>query len=146
MKKSLSALAFSLAGAFCCAPLAVFAAAGSAPAALALGKVDTVVGTGAAAADGSTITVHYTGWLYSPKADKQHGTQFDSSVGGQPFTFALGKGKVIPGWDQGLVGMKVGGKRTLIVPSSLGYGIKGRGPIPPGANLIFDIQLVSVKN
>lgn len=144
--KTLSALALGLIGALTFAPLAAQAAAGSAPTALALNKVDTVVGTGKAATDGSTVTVHYTGWLYSPKADKQHGNQFDTSMGGQPFTFQLGKGRVIPGWDQGFVGMKVGGKRTLIVPSALGYGIKGRGPIPPGANLIFDIQLLDVKN
>jgi FKBP-type peptidyl-prolyl cis-trans isomerase FkpA len=146
MNKTLSALAFGLIGALTLAPLAVQAAASSAPAALALGKIDTVVGTGKAATDGSTVTVHYTGWLYAPKADKQHGNQFDSSMGGQPFTFQLGKGKVIPGWDQGFVGMKVGGKRTLIVPAALGYGMRGRGPIPPGANLIFDIQLLDVKN
>ena len=110
-----------------------------------LQKTDTVVGKGKPAAAGSTVTVHYTGWLYSPKAPQQHGAQFDSSNGGEPFTFTLGAGKVIPGWDQGLVGMKAGGKRTLIVPAALGYGERGAGPIPPNANLIFDVTLLEVK-
>jgi FKBP-type peptidyl-prolyl cis-trans isomerase FkpA len=110
-----------------------------------LQKTDTVVGKGKTAAAGSTVSVHYTGWLYSPKAPQQHGAQFDSSRDGEPFTFALGTGKVIPGWDQGLVGMKVGGKRTLVVPAALAYGARGAGPIPPNANLIFDVTLVDVK-
>jgi FKBP-type peptidyl-prolyl cis-trans isomerase FkpA len=118
-------------------------AAASAP--KALQKTDTVAGTGKAAKAGSTVTVHYTGWLYAPKQPGQHGAQFDSSAGGEPFTFQLGAGKVIPGWDEGLVGMKVGGKRTLVVPAAMGYGSRGAGPIPPNANLIFDVQMLDVK-
>lgn len=110
-----------------------------------LQKTDTVVGNGKTATAGATVTVHYTGWLYSPKAPQQHGAQVDTSTGGAPFTFALGSGKVMPGWDQGLVGMKVGGKRTLVVPAALAYGERGAGPIPPNANLIFDISLLDVK-
>ena len=146
MKTTFFALAFGCTVVVASAPTPILAAPASAAATLALTKNDTVTGTGKAATTGSTITVHYTGWLYSPKADKQHGTRFDSSVGAAPFTFVLGKGKVIPGWDEGLVGMKVGGKRTLIVPAAMAYGIKGRGPIPGGANLIFDIELLDVKN
>ena len=110
-----------------------------------LQKTDTVVGKGKTAAAGATVTVHYTGWLYSPKAPQQHGAQFDSSNGGEPFTFTLGAGKVIPGWDQGLLGMKAGGKRTLVVPAAFAYGERGAGPIPPNANLIFDVTLLDVK-
>jgi FKBP-type peptidyl-prolyl cis-trans isomerase FkpA len=110
-----------------------------------LKKIDTVTGAGKEATAGSTVTVHYTGWLYTPSADKQHGAQFDSSVGREPFTFNLGAGQVIPGWDQGVQGMKVGGKRTLIVPAALGYGAQGAGPIPPNANLIFDVELLDVR-
>jgi FKBP-type peptidyl-prolyl cis-trans isomerase FkpA len=121
----------------------VFGPAAGAP--QPLQKTDIVAGKGKTATAGSTVTVHYTGWLYSPKAPRQHGAQFDSSTGGQAFTFALGAGKVIPGWDQGLVGMKVGGKRTLVVPAALAYGERGAGPIPPNANLIFDVTLLDVK-
>jgi peptidylprolyl isomerase len=98
--------------------------------------VDTQVGTGVAAKDGDQLTVNYTGKL-------QDGTVFDSSK--TPFEFTLGGGQVIPGWDQGLLGMKVGGKRTLTIPPSLGYGEQGSGPIPPNATLIFDIELISIK-
>jgi len=108
-------------------------------------KIDTVVGTGAEATAGKTVTVNYTGWLLAPNAADKHGTQFDSSVGREPFSFRLGSGGVIPGWDQGVAGMKVGGKRTLIIPASLGYGADGAGPIPPNANLIFDVELLDVK-
>lgn len=121
----------------------VFGTAAAAP--RPLQKTDTVVGKGKTATAGATVTVHYTGWLYSPKAPKQHGVQFDSSSGGEPFRFVLGTGKVIPGWDQGVVGMKVGGKRTLVVPAALAYGERGAGPIPPNANLIFDLTLLGVQ-
>jgi FKBP-type peptidyl-prolyl cis-trans isomerase FkpA len=143
--RSAAALAFGLALAL--GPLAAHAAApkASASAAKPLQKIDTKVGTGKTAAVGSTVTVHYTGWLYAPKEPQQHGSQFDSSVGGEPFSFELGAGRVIPGWDQGLVGMKVGGKRTLVIPAALGYGSRGAGPIPPNANLIFDVTLLDVK-
>lgn len=113
----------------------------------ALVKIDTVVGTGAEATVGSKVAMHYTGWLYKPMAVKQHGKQFDSSHDrGKPLELVLGVGQVIKGWDQGIVGMKVGGKRTLIIPSSLAYGSRGAGDmIKPGADLIFDVQLIDVK-
>ncbi|GGC95082.1 FKBP-type peptidyl-prolyl cis-trans isomerase [Undibacterium terreum] len=121
-------------------------AAAAAAAPLTLQIIDTQVGTGKEAAANTVVTVNYTGWIYSPKADKQHGVQFDSSVGRGPFSFPLGAGRVIQGWDQGVAGMKVGGKRTLIIPSELGYGENGAGSkIPPGANLIFDVELVGVR-
>lgn len=101
---------------------------------------DTVIGTGAEAADRKSLTVNYTGWL----ADS--GLQFDTTVGKQPFTFILGTGQVIPGWDQGLRGMKVGGKRTLIIPPGLAYGAQGAADtIPPNATLKFEIELLDVK-
>jgi peptidylprolyl isomerase len=99
---------------------------------------DTQPGSGAAAKEGDTLVVNYTGKL-------QDGTVFDSSVGKTPFEFMLGGGQVIPGWDQGLVGMKVGGKRTLTIPPDLAYGAQGTGPIPPNATLTFDIELISIK-
>jgi FKBP-type peptidyl-prolyl cis-trans isomerase FkpA len=109
-------------------------------------KIDTVAGTGKEAAVGSTVVVNYTGWLYKPLAAKQRGRQFDSSVGRAPLDFQLGAGRVIKGWDQGVAGMKVGGKRTLIIPSQLAYGSRGAGDmIPPGADLIFDVELLDVK-
>ena len=114
-------------------------------AAIPLQKIDTVVGTGKEAVAGSNVAVNYTGWIYEPNSPQQHGAQFDSSIGRSPFNFPLGAGQVIPGWDQGVQGMKVGGKRTLIVPASLGYGSNGVGPIPPNANLIFDVELLEVR-
>lgn len=98
---------------------------------------DEVVGTGREARLGETVTVNYTGRL-------QDGTIFDSSVGKQPFSFQLGAGYVIPGWDQGLQGMKVGGKRLLVIPSSMAYGPSGYGPIPPNATLVFEVELLGV--
>ena len=91
--------------------------------------------------------MHYTGWLYDPKAADRHGTKFDSSRDrGEPFSFKLGARQVISGWDQGVAGMKVGGKRTLVIPSDLGYGNRGAGAaIPPNATLVFDVELVDVK-
>ena len=117
------------------------AAANAAP----LQKIDTLAGTGKEAVAGVTAVVNYTGWLYEPQAPLQHGAQFDSSVGREPFSFPLGAGRVIPGWDEGVKGMKVGGKRTLIVPASMGYGESGAGPIPPNANLIFEVELLEVR-
>jgi FKBP-type peptidyl-prolyl cis-trans isomerase FkpA len=146
MKSTCYAFAIGLATSLACAPgiaLAVSPVAASAPAGLK--KLDSVVGSGALAVAGSTVSVHYTGWLYAPKAAQQHGARFDSSRDAGPFTFVLGAGKVIPGWDQGVAGMKVGGKRTLIVPAALGYGARGAGPIPPNANLIFDVELLGAK-
>jgi len=122
------------------------AAAPAAPAAAAqLQKIDGVVGAGKEATAGTTAVVNYTGWLYEPNSPQQHGAQFDSSVGREPFSFRLGAGQVIPGWDEGVQGMKVGGKRTLIVPAQMGYGERGAGPIPPNATLIFDVELLDVK-
>jgi FKBP-type peptidyl-prolyl cis-trans isomerase len=126
-------------------PTAITAHAAQTPAGSHLKITDTKVGTGAVATPGHSVTVHYTGWLYVNGAK---GTKFDSSVDrGTPFTFALGAGQVIPGWDQGVAGMKIGGKRTLIIPPELGYGDNGAGGglIPPGATLIFDVQLLAVK-
>jgi peptidylprolyl isomerase len=105
---------------------------------------DTKVGTGAAPKLGQTAVVHYTGWLYNNGAK---GKKFDSSRDrGEPFAFPLGQGQVIKGWDEGVEGMKVGGKRTLVIPPELGYGARGAGgAIPPNSWLIFDVELVGVK-
>jgi FKBP-type peptidyl-prolyl cis-trans isomerase FkpA len=132
-------------------PIALLLAAvlqvGAADAADVLVKTDTVVGTGKEAVAGTSVEVNYTGWLHDPKAADMHGAKFDSSVGRGPFSFPLGAGRVIKGWDQGVAGMKVGGKRTLIIPSELAYGERGAagGKIPPGATLIFDVELLDVK-
>ena len=107
----------------------------------ALKTIDTVVGTGAEAANGKKLTVKYTGWLYSTTAADNKGTQFESST----FTFTLGVDAVIAGWTQGLPGMKVGGKRTLHIPANLAYGKNGRGPIPPNTGLVFDVELQKVE-
>src|SRR5271165_6080823 len=106
-----------------------------------LQKTDTTVGTGAEAAVGKIIVVHYTGWLYDPAATDKKGRKFDSSLDRHtPFSFPLGAHHVIRGWDEGVVGMRVGGKRTLIIPPDLAYGSRGaRGVIPPDATLVFDI-------
>ena len=121
------------------------APAPAAASAIPLQKIDSLAGTGKEAVAGATAVVNYTGWLYEPKAPLQHGAQFDSSVGREPFSFPLGAGRVIQGWDEGVQGMKVGGKRTLIVPASMGYGASGAGPIPPNANLIFEVELLEVR-
>jgi|SRR5215203_3347232 len=106
--------------------------------------IDTKVGTGASPRSGQTAVVHYTGWLYTNGAK---GQKFDSSVDrGQPFEFPVGQGRVIKGWDEGVATMKIGGKRTLIVPPALGYGARGAGgAIPPNATLMFDVELLGVK-
>jgi FKBP-type peptidyl-prolyl cis-trans isomerase FkpA len=108
---------------------------------------DTRTGGGPQAASGKQVTVHYSGWLYDPQAPDRHGRKFDSSRDrNEPFTFRLGAGEVISGWDQGVAGMKVGGSRTLIIPSDLGYGRRGAGSaIPPNATLVFDVELLDVK-
>jgi len=105
---------------------------------------DTKTGDGAAATSGNKVSVHYTGWLYNNGAK---GAKFDSSVDrGQPFQFTLGAHQVIAGWDEGVAGMKVGGKRTLIIPPELGYGARGAGGvIPPNATLMFDVELLGVQ-
>ncbi|NOT26992.1 MAG: FKBP-type peptidyl-prolyl cis-trans isomerase [Acidobacteria bacterium] len=107
---------------------------------------DLRVGTGADAATGRRVTVNYTGWFYDPTRPENKGQQFDTSVGRQPFTFTIGLGQVIRGWDQGVPGMKVGGQRRLTVPPELGYGANGSGGvIPPNATLVFDIDLIDVQ-
>jgi FKBP-type peptidyl-prolyl cis-trans isomerase FkpA len=108
-------------------------------------KIDMVAGTGKEAVAGANAVVNYTGWLYDAAARTHHGAQFDSSVGRGPFTFRLGAGQVIQGWDEGVKGMKVGGKRTLVIPASMGYGDNGAGPIPPNANLLFEVELLDVR-
>jgi peptidylprolyl isomerase len=105
---------------------------------------DTQAGTGATPKTGQTCVMHYTGWLYQ---DGKKGAKFDSSVDrGQPFEFPIGTGRVIKGWDEGVASMKVGGKRTLIIPPELGYGSRGAGNvIPPNATLLFEVELLGVK-
>lgn len=105
---------------------------------------NSVVGTGAEATSGKSVSVHYTGWIL--EAGDKKGPKFDSSVDrGQPFSFTLGAGMVIKGWDEGVAGIKVGGKRTLMIPSKLGYGSQTVGPIAANSNLIFDVELLAVK-
>ncbi len=108
-------------------------------------QTDLRVGTGTEAAVGRTLTVNYTGWLYDPAQPESKGRQFDTSVGRGPFPFPLGGGRVIRGWDQGLVGMRVGGQRRLVIPPELAYGAQGNGPIPPNATLMFDVELLDVQ-
>lgn len=105
---------------------------------------DLVVGTGASPAPGQTCVMHYTGWLW---ANDAKGAKFDSSVDrGRPFEFPIGRGRVIKGWDEGVATMKVGGKRTLLIPPQLAYGERGAGGvIPPGATLLFEVELLGVK-
>ena len=109
-----------------------------------LGYEDLVVGTGPSPVTGQTCVMHYTGWLWVNEAK---GTKFDSSVDrGSPFEFPIGRGRVIKGWDEGVSTMKVGGKRTLLIPPQLGYGDRGAGNvIPPGATLLFEVELLGVK-
>ncbi|HWE05114.1 MAG TPA: FKBP-type peptidyl-prolyl cis-trans isomerase [Rhizomicrobium sp.] len=128
------------------APVALTATAAQAAQQDQFKSIDVKQGTGAVAKAGQQVTVNYTGWLYEHGA---RGKKFDSSLDhGTPFTFALGAGNVIPGWDRGVAGMKVGGKRTLIIPAELGYGAQGTpdGTIPPGATLIFDVELLKVQS
>jgi FKBP-type peptidyl-prolyl cis-trans isomerase len=109
-------------------------------------KQDVKIGTGAEATPSRQVTVQYTGWLYDESKADHKGRQFDSSRGGEPFSFRLGAGEVIPGWDQGVAGMKVGGQRTLTIPPDLGYGSRGAGGvIPPNATLVFDVELLNVS-
>ena len=107
---------------------------------------DKTVGSGAEAAVGQRVQVHYTGWLHQPDASDQRGAKFDSSKDrGQPFSFKLGGGEVIRGWDEGVKGMKVGGTRVLTIPPEMGYGARGAGGvIPPNATLVFEVDLLGV--
>ena len=146
---------FLRAGAFAALAIVAIACAASAAATPALAQpakttssglqiIDTKVGTGASPKTGQTCVMHYTGWLYE---NGTKGKKFDSSVDrGQPFEFKIGTHQVIAGWDEGVSSMKVGGKRTLIIPPALGYGAQGAGNvIPPNATLIFDVELLAVK-
>jgi FKBP-type peptidyl-prolyl cis-trans isomerase len=110
-------------------------------------KNDTKLGAGTEAVSGKNVSVHYTGWLYDEAAPEHKGKKFDSSRDrNEPFEFSLGAGMVIQGWDQGVVGMKIGGQRTLIIPADMGYGKRGAGGvIPPNATLVFDVELLAVK-
>ena len=105
---------------------------------------DLKEGTGDAAKAGDVVQVHYTGWLTTDGTTK--GTKFDSSIDhGKPFPFKLGAGEVIKGWDEGVAGMKVGGKRRLVIPPALGYGDQDKGDIPPNSTLLFDVELLKIK-
>ena len=110
-------------------------------------KADAHAGSGAEAVAGRTVTVHYTGWLYDESSADKKGRKFDSSRDrNEPFSFRLGGGQVIRGWDEGVAGMKVGGQRTLTIPPAMGYGARGAGGvIPPNATLVFDVELLDVK-
>jgi FKBP-type peptidyl-prolyl cis-trans isomerase FkpA len=128
-------------------PPAPAAANPTTPAITDLVKTDLVVGAGPAIAAGQEAVVHYTGWLYDAAATDNKGKEFDSSRSrGVPFRFPVGGGRVIQGWDQGVVGMQVGGQRRLVIPAFLGYGDRGGGDvIPPGATLLFDIELLGIE-
>jgi FKBP-type peptidyl-prolyl cis-trans isomerase len=115
------------------------------PVVVPFSSTDLIVGTGAEASNGKTLTVNYTLWLYSESAADHKGTQVQTTAGGSPFTFALGAGRVIAGWDQGVPGMKVGGRRELVIPPSLGYGATAQAGIPSNSTLVFDIDLLSVQ-
>ena len=108
---------------------------------------DVVSGDGATAAAGQTVIVHYTGWLFDPDQPDNKGAKFDSSVDrGEPFSFPLGAGRVIRGWDEGFAGMQIGGKRVLVIPPNMGYGERGAGGvIPPNATLLFEVELLEVR-
>ena len=108
-------------------------------------QTDLTVGSGADAVKGRTVTVNYTGWLYDAGKMDSKGSQFDTSIGRGPFSFVLGAGQVIAGWDQGVAGMKVGGTRRLVIPPSLGYGATAVGTIPANSTLVFDVELLSVS-
>ena len=108
--------------------------------------IEHIVGTGTLAESGTQVTVHYTGWLFDAEAPDTKGRKFDSSRDrGQPFSFALGAGQVIKGWDLGVAGMRIGGQRTLTIPPEQGYGARGAGGvIPPNATLVFEVELLGV--
>ena len=159
MKKIVASAAFVLAGVTACAqtgttpPAAAAPAAAPAPAPASapavvteLVKKDIGEGQGKVAVKGKGVLVNYTGWFYDPAAPGMKGAKFDSSEGrSTPFGFVVGAGRVIKGWDEGVQGMKVGGKRKLTIPSDLGYGSRGAGGvIPPNATLVFDVELLGV--
>ena len=109
------------------------------------GQLDVRLGTGTDAVAGKALTVNYTGWLYDASKTDAKGIQFETSVGATPFTFTLGANQVIQGWERGIPGMKIGGVRRLVIPSSLAYGASRNGPIPPYASLVFEIELLDVQ-
>ena len=160
MKKIVASAAIVLAGVTACAqtgttpPAAAAPAAAPAPASAPavvteLVKKDIVEGTGKTAETGKAVLVHYTGWLYDPAAPGMKGAKFDSSEGRPtPFGFVIGARRVIKGWDEGVPGMKVGGKRMLIIPPALAYGEKGSGSgkVPPNATLLFEVELIKLVN
>jgi len=115
--------------------------------AMPMQKIELQPGSGAEIKSGQNALVHYTGWLYDAAAPDNKGKKFDSSVDrNEPFEFPVGAGMVIKGWDEGVVGMKVGGKRRLVIPPEMGYGARGAGGvIPPGATLVFDVELVEIR-
>jgi FKBP-type peptidyl-prolyl cis-trans isomerase FkpA len=115
------------------------------PAPPAFSQTDLVVGTGAEATAGRRLSVNYTLWLYDPTQAELKGRLVESSVGAAPFSFTLGAGQVIAGWDQGFAGMRVGGRRRLVIPPSLAYGSSGSGSIPPNTSLVFDVELLAVQ-
>jgi len=117
----------------------------TAPSTESYSQTDVRVGTGLEATSTSIVTVHYTGWFYDASKTDKKGLQFDTSYGREPFIVQLGTGGVIPGWEQGVPGMRVGGQRRLVLPPSLGYGPNRYGSIPPNATLVFDIELLVVK-
>lgn len=162
LKKIVASAAIVLAGVTACAqtgttpPAAAAPAAAPAPAPASapavvteLVKKDIVEGTGKTAETGKAVLVHYTGWLYDPAAPGMKGAKFDSSEGRPtPFGFVIGARRVIKGWDEGVPGMKVGGKRMLIIPPALAYGEKGSGSgkVPPNATLLFEVELIKLVN
>lgn len=132
--------------------LALVAACGKAPPYVGgdvaeLQIIEVQVGDGEIAKAGDEVSVHYTGWLHEQTAADKRGQKFDSSRDrGEPFVFKLGAGRVIRGWDEGVAGMRVGGKRELLIPADLGYGVRGAGKvIPPGASLVFEVELLDVR-
>ena len=134
----------------CLVTLSIAAAAcggGTEPNVTELMKTDAKPGTGPEATSGQNVTVHYTGWLYDSSRPDTKGKKFDSSRDrNDAFTFRLGAGRVIRGWDEGVAGMKVGGRRRLTIPSDMGYGAQGAGrDIPPNAALVFDVELIDVR-
>jgi FKBP-type peptidyl-prolyl cis-trans isomerase FkpA len=141
------AIAGAVAGLLGCKPASNNPPAATASAVNRLEATDLTRGTGAAVAAGQYAIVQYTGWLYEPSAPDHKGKEFDSSLkGGTPFRFQLGAGQVIKGWDQGVAGMQIGGKRRLVIPADLAYGDNGAGDvIPPGATLVFDVDLVGIE-
>ena len=144
-----SILATLTAAAVLALPAACGGSSNSSPAApsanVPFAQTDLRVGTGADAVAGSTITVNYTGWLYDASRTDQKGTQFDTTTGRGSYTFLLGAGRVIAGWDQGVPGMKVGGVRRLVIPPSLAYGSNPNGPIPGNSTLVFEVELLGVQ-